>query len=107
MFGKDLGPYNAGPLWIYNPLKYEDAKDKSEMTIQSPMMHTDVNYNQGSCWIPLLQATQSCAGYGMVVHRWLRKGRFVRRSGCDFLFDDENLLCVIFVYMYLNVFQLP
>ena len=44
VFGKDLGPYNAGPLWIYNPLKYEDAKDKSEMTIQSPMMHTDVDY---------------------------------------------------------------
>eukprot|EP00942_MAST-04A_sp_MAST-4A-sp1_P015053 g15053.t1 len=44
VFGKDLGPYNAGPLWIYNGLKYEDAKDKSEMTIQSPMMHTDVDY---------------------------------------------------------------
>eukprot|EP00943_MAST-04B_sp_MAST-4B-sp1_P005999 g5999.t1 len=43
-FGKDLGPYNAGPLWIYNALKYENAKDESKMTIQSPMMHTDVDY---------------------------------------------------------------
>ena len=58
VFGKDLGPYNAGPLWIYNPLKYEDAKDKSEMTIQSPMMHTDVDYKiKAAAAIPLLQAT--------------------------------------------------
>ncbi len=43
-FGPDLGPYNAGPLWIYNGLKYNQASDKSSMTIQSPMMHTPVNY---------------------------------------------------------------
>ena len=41
-FGNDLGPYNAGPLWIYNPLKYEDSK--TAMNIQSPMMHTPLDY---------------------------------------------------------------
>lgn len=43
-FGPDLGPYNAGPLWIYNGLKYKQASDKSAMTIQSPMMHTPIDY---------------------------------------------------------------
>jgi len=42
--GKDLGPYNAGPLWIYNALKYNNAKDKSKVVIQAPMMHTPVDY---------------------------------------------------------------
>mmetsp|Transcript_51941 Transcript_51941/g.112860 ORF Transcript_51941/g.112860 Transcript_51941/m.112860 type:complete len:138 (-) Transcript_51941:38-451(-) len=44
VMGSDLGPYNAGPLWIYNPLKYEQAKDGSHTTVQSPMMHTPDKY---------------------------------------------------------------
>ncbi len=44
VMGDDLGPYNAGPLWIYNSMKYEMAKDKSKYTVQAPMMHTPDNY---------------------------------------------------------------
>lgn len=42
--GADLGPYNAGPLWIYNPLKYIQAKDKSKVVVQAPMMRTPSDY---------------------------------------------------------------
>ena len=45
VMGDDLGPYNAGPLWIYNSMKYEMAKDKSKYTVQAPMMHTPDNYS--------------------------------------------------------------
>lgn len=26
--GDDKGPYNAGPLWIYNDLEYNESSDK-------------------------------------------------------------------------------
>lgn len=42
--GPDLGPYNAGPLWIWTYMKYTTSKDKKTCEVQSPMMRTDVDY---------------------------------------------------------------
>jgi len=44
VIGDDLGPYNAGPLWIWHYLTYTDNKDKTETLMQSPMMRTPTNY---------------------------------------------------------------
>ena len=43
--GDDMGPYNAGPLWIWTYMKYTQAKDNSTMTVQSAMMRTPVTYS--------------------------------------------------------------
>lgn len=42
--GADKGPYNAGPLWIWQYLSYEDNASKTEETIASPMMRTPTDY---------------------------------------------------------------
>ena len=42
--GTDLGPYNAGPLWIWIYLEYKDNKDHTETVLRSPNMRTQVNY---------------------------------------------------------------
>lgn len=42
--GNDTGPYNAGPLWIWNYMTYTDNSDKTETTINSPMMQTPTDY---------------------------------------------------------------
>jgi hypothetical protein len=47
-FGDDIFLGNAGPVWIENPLQYNEAKDKSKVTIQSPCSHTPVNYSIAS-----------------------------------------------------------
>ena len=47
IMGTDKGPYNAGPLWIWNPLHYEkstDASDRAIVLVQSPMMRTPTDY---------------------------------------------------------------
>ena len=47
VMGADKGPYNAGPLWIWNPLSYEkttDASDEAIVLVQSPMMRTPTDY---------------------------------------------------------------
>ena len=44
VIGDDLGPYNAGPLWIWHYLAYDDAKDKKTTVVHSPMMRTPTNY---------------------------------------------------------------
>jgi len=44
VIGDDLGPYNAGPLWIWHYLKYVDNADKTETTLNAPMMRTPTNY---------------------------------------------------------------
>lgn len=44
VIGDDEGPYNAGPLWIWKYLSYEDNKDKTETLIKSPMMRTPTDY---------------------------------------------------------------
>mmetsp|Transcript_51937 Transcript_51937/g.112856 ORF Transcript_51937/g.112856 Transcript_51937/m.112856 type:complete len:169 (-) Transcript_51937:38-544(-) len=59
VMGSDLGPYNAGPLWIYNPLKYEQAKDGSHTTVQSPMMHTPDKYPVAVCPPPTQHSKHS------------------------------------------------
>lgn len=46
--GDDLGPFNAGPLWIWKYLSYTDNEDKTVTTIQSPMMRTPINYPIGA-----------------------------------------------------------
>lgn len=42
--GDDLGPYNAGPLWIWTYMDYKQAKDNSTMTVSAPMMRTPTDY---------------------------------------------------------------
>ena len=42
--GNDLGPFNIGPLWIWNYIKYIDNANKTETTVQSPMMRTPTDY---------------------------------------------------------------
>jgi hypothetical protein len=42
--GQDQGPYNAGPLWIWTDMKYEDNSDKTTMTLKSAMMRTPTDY---------------------------------------------------------------
>ena len=47
VFGEDKGPYNAGPLWIYNPLEYKQITDENGVTVQeirSPMLRTPTDY---------------------------------------------------------------
>jgi hypothetical protein len=44
VIGDDLGPYNAGPLWIWHYLTYTDNSDKTQTLVQSPMMRTPTNY---------------------------------------------------------------
>ena len=42
--GDDKGPYNEGPLWIWTYMSYNVDKDKTTMTVQSPMMRTPTDY---------------------------------------------------------------
>lgn len=44
MTGDDLGPYNAGPLWIWTLMDYTLSEDGSQMVVSSPMMRTPLNY---------------------------------------------------------------
>ena len=47
VMGEDEGPYNVGPLWIWNPLKYKQTKDSSGekiLLVQSVMMRTPIPY---------------------------------------------------------------
>ena len=48
VIGDDLGPYNAGPLWIWYYMQYVDNADKTETVIQSPMMRTPTDYPIGA-----------------------------------------------------------
>jgi len=43
--GDDLGPYNAGPLWIWKYMSYKESDDKTQMIVQSPMMRTPEDYS--------------------------------------------------------------
>ena len=51
--GNDLGPYNAGPLWINYQLRFTDQEDS--LMVQSPMMYTDVDY-----FLPLAKGFHYC-----------------------------------------------
>jgi hypothetical protein len=42
--GDDMGPYNAGPLWIWTLMSYVENDDKTTMTVSSPMMRTPTSY---------------------------------------------------------------
>ena len=44
VIGDDLGPFNAGPLWIWKYIDYKDNAEKTETLIQSPMMRTPTDY---------------------------------------------------------------
>lgn len=44
VMGDDKGPYNEGPLWIWTYMAYNVNSDKTEMTVQSPMMRTPTDY---------------------------------------------------------------
>lgn len=47
VMGKDKGPYNVGPLWIWNPLEYKETTDISGNRInevRSIMMRTSVDF---------------------------------------------------------------
>ena len=45
VIGDDLGPFNAGPLWIWKYLEYNDNADKTQTVLQSPMMRTPTDYS--------------------------------------------------------------
>lgn len=42
--GDDMGPYNAGPLWIWTLMDYSLSSDGTQMVVSSPMMRTPLNY---------------------------------------------------------------
>ena len=48
IMGEDEGPYNIGPLWIWDPLKYEKISNSSGGTvaveIRSPMLRTPLDF---------------------------------------------------------------
>ena len=47
IFGKDKGPYNAGPLWIWNPLEYKhitNSAGRKVVEVSSPMMRTPTDF---------------------------------------------------------------
>jgi hypothetical protein len=44
VMGKDIFLSNAGPAWIYNPMEYNEAKDRSQMVVQAPSSHTPIDY---------------------------------------------------------------
>jgi hypothetical protein len=33
VIGDDLGPFNAGPLWIWHYMQYNMSEDKKTMTV--------------------------------------------------------------------------
>ncbi|CAF0967580.1 unnamed protein product [Adineta steineri] len=48
IIGDDIGPLNAGPLWIWTPLQYDLGKDsqgKSFVTVRSPTLRFPSNYS--------------------------------------------------------------
>lgn len=44
VMGEDIGPLNIGPLWLWTYMKLTDNADKTETTVQAPMMYTPTNY---------------------------------------------------------------
>ncbi len=47
VMGEDKGPYNAGPLWIWNPLTYKNAKNDTGgdiLEIRSVMLRTPTTF---------------------------------------------------------------
>ncbi len=47
VMGEDKGPYNIGPLWIWTPLSYKNAKNETGgdiVEIRSVMMRTPADY---------------------------------------------------------------
>lgn len=46
--GDDMGPYNAGPLWIWTLMDYTKDLDARTYTVSAPMMRTPTNYFIGS-----------------------------------------------------------
>ncbi|XP_065190022.1 uncharacterized protein LOC135820899 [Sycon ciliatum] len=55
IFGDDLGPYNAGPLWIWNDMHYSSEEPGPALLVQSPMMKTPNNY-----WEPTARGFHYC-----------------------------------------------
>ena len=44
VIGPDLGPYNAGPLWIWIDLEFKGNDNKTQTTVRSPEMRTPIDY---------------------------------------------------------------
>jgi len=55
VIGLDEGPYNAGPLWLCNYMKYTDNSDKTETLVNAPYMATPTDY-----WEPQVQGFHYC-----------------------------------------------
>lgn len=58
VMGEDLGPYNIGPLWIWNPLKFENTENSSGekiLLVRSVMLRTPTQY-----FIPLSAGFHYC-----------------------------------------------
>ena len=78
VMGDDEGPYNAGPLWIWKYQSYEDNADKTETTVQAPMMRTPVDY-----------AVQAAAGFHYC--KLLSPFRAMEWIYVDALYDRDGL----------------
>lgn len=44
VIGEDLGPYNAGPLWIWTYIDFKSNSAKTETVVRSPNMRTPIDY---------------------------------------------------------------
>jgi hypothetical protein len=44
VMGEDIFLSNAGPAWIWNPMKYKESADKSHVVVSAPCSHTPVDY---------------------------------------------------------------
>jgi len=55
VMGDDEGPYNAGPLWIWDYMKYTDNEDKTQTLVNAPYMATPTDY-----WEPQVQGFHYC-----------------------------------------------
>jgi hypothetical protein len=56
--GEDLGPFNAGPTWIWQPLKFEKGQDGgggNVAVVRSPSMRTPQDF-----WVPLSAGFHYC-----------------------------------------------
>jgi len=55
VMGDDLGPYNAGPLWIWDDLKFKHDSSRNVTVVSSPMMRTPTSY-----WIKAAAGMHYC-----------------------------------------------
>jgi hypothetical protein len=87
VIGSDLGPYNAGPLWIWYYMQYKDNADKTETLLQSPMMRTPTDYPiaeaRGFHYCKLLSPFRAL--------EWIYVDSLYDRDGIKIINDNQNV----------------